>query len=99
MDQARWMIVLSVVVCMSLTLGLLKFFAGTAPVEIVQDELPAASSAELPPTLVIEKGTSGSQSLREIRFPEPPAHIFSVAGQSEINRETEDFANEGKILP
>ena len=53
MDQARWMIVLSVVVCMSLTLGLLKFFAGTAPVEIVQDELPAASNTELPPTMMI----------------------------------------------
>ncbi len=99
MDQARWMIVLSVVFCMSLTLGLLKFFSGTAPVEIVQEEQTIGSNAELPAALVIEKGTAEPQQLREIRFPEPPAHIFAVAGQAENNRESEAFANEGKILP
>ncbi len=100
MDQARWMIVFSVVVCMSLTLGLLKFFAGPAPVETVQEEQQIGANAELPAAMAIEKGpAAGSQSLREIRFPEPPAHIFSVAGQAENNREAEAFANEGKILP
>lgn len=99
MDQARWLIVLSVVVCMSLTLGLLQYFAGSEPVEEISEAISDAPAEEVLPALRVAAEPAAPVSLAEIRYPEPPAHIFSSVSQAEHDHESNSFANEGKILP
>ncbi len=99
MDQARWLIVFSVVVCMSLTLGALKYFYGTVPVLAAAESLPEEPTETSRPSIAVEIRAAEPSRLKEIRFPEPPAHIFSAVSQAENDRESQAFANEGKILP
>lgn len=99
MDQARWMIVFSVVVCMSLALGTLKYFYGTAPVEPVAEGNYEEPTQTFRPPVAVETRVSEPSKLKEIRFPEPPAHIFSGVSQVENDRESQAFANDGKVLP
>ncbi len=99
MDQARWLIVFSVLVCMSLTLGVLKYFYGTMPAEPSAAGLSQEPVTTFRPSIVVETRATEPSQLKEIRFPEPPAHIFSAVSHAENERESEAFAREGKILP
>ncbi len=101
MDQTRWLIVFSVIVCMSVSLALLQKFALPAPEEIVASE-PVASSEES--VSVAASPQSGKNSVvavtpAKIKYPAPPAHIFAVSNEVEISQEAKSFADRGKISP
>ena len=100
MDQARWMVVCSVVICMIAALTLLQRYA-------VETAAPTAPLVALPE--VVEKAVmaapdnSGSEAAisngySQIRFSKPPSHVFSVGDTSEITKESESIKTSGRIL-
>ncbi len=97
MDQARWLIVVSVVICMTASLALLQRFAGQPPAEAGQPEVSA-------PEIVVTSEVYKPEAIAEdadtrsiINYPKPPAHIFSVSDQAESRQEDESFRDQGRI--
>lgn len=100
MDQTRWLIVFSVIVCMSVTLALLQKFAGSPPDAIVEPVIASEG-----PTVVVATPQSADKksvvavSPASIKYPAPPAHIFAVSNEAEAGQEAKTFSDKGKINP
>lgn len=98
MDQARWMIVFSVVICMVLTLAMLQRFV-PAPAEVEQQQETVVENVERVVTpAAAEDQPRMSVNYGEIRYPEPPAHVFSIGDSAESAKEAEMIVDDGKIL-
>ena len=98
MDQARWLVILSVIICMTVSLAFLQRIAAK-PAVIV--ESPAADveskriTAKIPDKVT---AAEGAVNYGQIRFPAPPGHLFSVNSAAEITRENELTRDSGKII-
>lgn len=101
MDQARWLILLSVFLSMTVTLALLQKFSRHAPqtVEISASNLNGRSetSQKADQGSPMRKDT-GVRRYREVKFSKPAAHTISVEGQSEFAGFEKLLQNEGKII-
>ncbi|MFZ5950167.1 MAG: hypothetical protein ACOYXC_05660 [Candidatus Rifleibacteriota bacterium] len=99
MDQARWLIILSVVVVMSTILALLHRFSDKGP----QIVAPIESPAEFFPKKNSEPALDSklpavSRPIQKIRYSKPPSHSFSVETRAEFTKEGELIKDKGKII-
>ncbi|MDD3147098.1 MAG: hypothetical protein PHD82_07335 [Candidatus Riflebacteria bacterium] len=97
MDQARWLIVLSVIICMTASLALLQRFAGQPDIPAGSSEVFSQELVETPVASVLPEVAAGTAAPVTIRYPEPPAHIFSVPGHADAQNESAAFRDQGKI--
>ncbi len=99
MDQARWLIVLSVVVVMSTVLSLLHHFSEKSPKTIVNIDNPAKISTQKSSEPYLDSKVPGvARPIRKIRYSKPPSHVFSVETRTEFTKENELIKDKGKII-
>lgn len=98
MDQARWIVIFSVVVCMVATLTLLQRYAPKSMAVIEKPEV--ADVAQMPVARPVDKSISSGKTINygQIRYPEPPVHVFSVGNAAETAKEAELMSDDGKII-
>jgi hypothetical protein len=101
MDQARWIVVASVVFFMVATLTILNKFSAPAdhnsqaaveePVQKTPVQIKSkAKSAKTLPTTWKEPFS--------VKFTRPPLHVFSVENPAAFKEESKEFNGKGKIL-
>lgn len=98
MDQARWIVIFSVLVCMVATLTLLQRFAPKSSALI--DKPESVADSQLPVTKSADNNVIAGKSINygQIKYSEPPAHVFSVGNAAETAKEAEMMSDDGKIL-
>jgi len=101
MDQARWLVILSVLLSMTVTLTLLQKF-----------NRPAAKTREVSESAIrntpgisgigqksaSSRENTGVKRYREVTFSQPAIHTVAVDGQSEFARFDELLQREGKVM-
>lgn len=97
MDQARWLIVFSVVVCMTVTLALLQRYASQPQSAEVPLEVSAPEIIATPIERRQIETFKNSITPSSIKYPKPPAHIFSLAAPADAAKEEVAFRDQGKI--
>lgn len=99
MDQARWLVVISVIFFMFATLTLLSRLNQPSNKErlmdVVATETLQKDSAGLT-SLVRSKGRRFGKG--EITYSKPPEHVFAVDSESDIARNEKNMRTSGKIL-
>lgn len=96
MDQARWLVVFSVVVMMIVSLSLLHRFSQVEKVEVAPatpGKTAAASWQSQSQSSSRPVANSG-----KIRYSKPPAHVFSVENSAKFAEEQEQMKDKGKII-
>jgi len=103
MDNARWLVVFSVIFCMAVTLTLLNRYAvgsrQSAPVVGEQKEQTTTTSAA-----TSSKPQENRQARRkaprftEVSFPRPEAHTFAVESPQEIEKMNAEMKVKGRII-
>jgi hypothetical protein len=103
MDQARWVGVFSVIICMLVTLTVLyRSSRNTAKiVETAQNSTVESSDSRSAMVAVSSSDTvSGFRERRKygrISFPRPAAHTVAVDSDNDFSRNSELLLTEGKI--
>jgi len=103
MDNARWLVVLSVIFCMAVTLTLLNRYAGgsrqSAPVVLEQKEQTASTStARSSKPQENRKSRRKAPRFSETSFPKPSAHTFAVESPQEVEKMNAELKVTGKII-
>ncbi|MDN5280044.1 MAG: hypothetical protein PWR01_4009 [Clostridiales bacterium] len=100
MDQARWIVVFSVIVFMIATLTLLHKFSKPS-VEPLAKPAEQNESVSLPvvsdqPEKVAQPSVMAKPT--SIKFSRPPAHVFAVENNEAFARENRESSTRGKII-
>ncbi len=103
MDNARWLVVLSVIFCMAVTLTLLNRYAGGSrqPGPVIDEKkeqitrTPADRSSQPQEN---RQSRRKAPRFTEVSFPRPAAHTFVVESPQEIDRMNADMKVEGKLI-
>lgn len=103
MDNARWIVVLSVVFSMMLTLTLLNRYARNqrpdTPVVVeqtTQTAAPKATEARRPQVNLSSRGVI--PTYRKVSFPKPAAHTIVVDQPKDAEKMKESLKVEGNII-
>lgn len=98
MDQARWLVVFSVVVVMIATLSLLHRYSrandsaiANTDTIITQNLTGSSHQATRSSTQVNKQG--------RFKYSTPPRHVFSIENGSTFTEESKEFKDKGQILP
>ncbi|GAB4270121.1 MAG: hypothetical protein Kow0029_06680 [Candidatus Rifleibacteriota bacterium] len=102
MDQARWIVVLSVVFCMMATLTILTKLFPKQPVLDSNDELnvetlPLYSRNEVRKNST-KKQKGNWKPPEKIKYSKPPSHVFEVESGEAFAAENKEFEDRGKIV-
>jgi len=103
MDNARWLVILSVVISMMATLTILNRYSLRQPSEKVATVTEGAAGVQQRP-VEINKPVVNRPSRREIpkfsqiSFPKPAAHTIAVDQSRDIEKMNESLQNEGNII-
>jgi hypothetical protein len=98
MDQARWLVVFSVVVVMITVLSLLHRYSrptndivDNVDVRVDQSRTALSQQNTEPSTQVGKQG--------RFKYSTPPKHVFSMEKSSTFVEENKEFKDKGQILP
>lgn len=100
MDQARWLVVASVVFFMVATLTILNKFnapdaTGQTAIEKSVEKTAARSKGKAQRS---KASPTAWQEPTSVTFTRPPSHVFSVENPVSFKEENKEFNNKGKIL-
>lgn len=103
MDNARWMVILSVVVSMMLTLTLLNRYARSQRPEtpvVVEETSQAAAprAAEVRRPQVHHSSRGVIPTYHKVSFPKPAAHTFAVDQPKDAEKMKESLKVEGNLI-
>ncbi len=103
MDNARWIVVLSVILSMMVTLTLLKRYAGGPRLEtpttvenVAQTE--SARPAEQNRSVISLPSRREIPRFGQVSFPKPAVHTFSVDQPRDFDKMNESIKNEGALI-
>ena len=98
MDQARWLIVLSVVVCMIAVLAFLHRNS-RQPEKVAPVSVGSSSSTGSPFVSKYKPPTkSGSSGFQSVKFSRPAPHTFAVDSSASFSAEETEMKDRGRIL-
>lgn len=101
MDQVRWLVVVSVIFCMIITLTLLQKYSYRQPHSGDPAEINVADTMVQEPEnkkMTVKKAGNSLRRYREVKFSRPAAHTFSLEGQGAFSTSEKLIQNEGKIV-
>ena len=103
MDQARWLVVFSVVICMATTLTILKHLYPQKELNDLERVTNTESVAleidnsKLPKKNITRFSLPSKRRLK-VDFSPPPSHIFATDRISDFNAEAKNMKTKGRIL-
>lgn len=100
MDQARWLVVFSVIICMMAALTILsRIHSYSRPVaqnEVVNAPPPVVAVS--PERTETKKVGPARKRYGQIKFSKPPAHTFAVESAADFGRSETLNVDAGKII-
>lgn len=100
MNQARWLVVFSVIICMIGTLTILSRISSSSK-PMVQNEAVKEESPEIvvgPDKAETRKIGPARKKYGQIKFSKPPAHTFAVESAADFSRSEALNSDAGKII-
>lgn len=101
MDTARWIVVLSVMFCMTSVLTLLHRNASVASLSKsktnIESSAPSTSDNSASSEISFSPNPKKDYSNIPIKFTPPPKQIFEMDGAKDLEEERKAFKTEGKI--
>ncbi|PKL46124.1 MAG: hypothetical protein CVV42_17745 [Candidatus Riflebacteria bacterium HGW-Riflebacteria-2] len=103
MDNARWIVVLSVIVSMMVTLTLLNRYARQQPTDVPKavEQVTKVSAPRVSEVPRPEAGLSSQNEIpnySKISFPRPAAHTLTVDQPKDFEKMKESIKVEGNII-
>jgi hypothetical protein len=99
MDQARWLVVFSVVLSMIVTLTLLHRYAGARQTEQITGLQPVNQVVkEVPGPVALKADKTKWRPPAKIEYSEPPPHTFVLETPQDFSLENEEKKSKGRIL-
>ncbi len=101
MDQARWIVVASVVFFMVATLTILNKFSVPADFKEQKAVKEPVKQAPAQVKKLAKKTKNLPTTWKEptsVKFSRPPSHVFSIENPGAFKKESKEFSNKGKIL-
>lgn len=99
MDQARWLVVFSVVVVMIATLSLLHRYSRSNDSAIANTEASGTQNRSESSQQVVHTSEQKFNRQGRFKYSAPPRHVFSIENSSTFVEENKEFKDKGQILP
>lgn len=102
MDNARWIVVLSVIICMMVTLTLLKRYAGNPQLvtqtTVSEEKKVTAARPVTTRAVVPSSGRREIPRFGKISFPKPAPHTLAVEQAADLRKIGEANNKEGVLI-